>query len=207
MNLDSFTGPGSTPSRRRFWDKVTQAVNAAQKVAGDNVTVVEHQGSGTLISVPFDNRGRPQPGGATGACCSGSDCTITTEADCAGEFQGPGSECVSCPDPDAPTITITFSGIALCPGFDPYADPNGEFVLDSFGSGQWFGNGNTNDTGTNAITVQCGVGGGAPLQIRQFSPDTQGLFASDTCVVNPPLNALTCDAGAAGEGGTASLSP
>ncbi len=51
MNLKPFTGPGSTPSRRRFWDKVTQAVIASQKVAGRHVTVDEHQGMGTVINV------------------------------------------------------------------------------------------------------------------------------------------------------------
>ncbi len=56
MNLDSFTGPGSTPSRRRFWDKITQAVTASQKIQGENVSVEEHKGMGTLINVPSDNR-------------------------------------------------------------------------------------------------------------------------------------------------------
>ncbi len=61
MNLESFSGEGSTPSRRRFWDKVTQAVIASQKIAGKNVTCDEHQGTGTVVNVA-DNR-RP-----TGAC-------------------------------------------------------------------------------------------------------------------------------------------
>ncbi len=69
MNLDSFTGPGSTPSRRRFWDKITQAVIASQKVAGDNVSVSEHQGKGTLINV---TRGRP----SVGVCCTTETITI-----------------------------------------------------------------------------------------------------------------------------------
>ncbi len=59
MNLDSFTGPGSTPSRRRFWDKVTAYVIASQKVAGKNVSVSEHEGKGTLINV---TRGRAAAG-------------------------------------------------------------------------------------------------------------------------------------------------
>ncbi len=92
MNLDSFTGPGSTPSRRRFWDKVTQAVNASQKIEGDNVTVTEHQGQGSLIDVAFSNRGRPGPN--QGACCDEeNNCTISTEEDCAGTFQGAGTVC------------------------------------------------------------------------------------------------------------------
>ncbi len=92
MNLDSFTGPGSTPSRRRFWDKVTQAVNASQKIAGSNVTCDEYQGYGTLINVPNPKR-RPTPGGDTGACCIDGECTITTEVGCSGTFQGIGTVC------------------------------------------------------------------------------------------------------------------
>ncbi len=88
MNLDSFTGPGSTPRRRRFWDKITEAVNASQKIEGSNVSIEEHQGMGTLIDVSNSNR-RPTPGGTTGGCCqsSGDDIICTpglTETDCTG---------------------------------------------------------------------------------------------------------------------------
>ncbi len=89
MKLDSFTGPGSTPSRRRFWDKVTAAVVASQKVAGRFVTVDEHPGKGSVI-----NTRRPTPPGTTGACCDDEgNCTITTEAECTGTFQGIGTVC------------------------------------------------------------------------------------------------------------------
>ncbi len=60
MNLNSFTGAGSTPSRRRFWDKVTQAVNASRKTAGKNVTVAEHQAMGTVVNISRDT-GAPTP--------------------------------------------------------------------------------------------------------------------------------------------------
>ncbi len=96
MNLDSFTGPGSTPSRRRFWDKVTQAVIASQKIAGKNVTVDERQGMGTVINVPFDNRGRPQPGGVGACCYDDGTCDDLTEADCndaGGNWQGSDTPC------------------------------------------------------------------------------------------------------------------
>ncbi len=69
MNLESFSGPGSTPSRRRFWDKITAAVIASQKLAGKNVSVAEHQGKGTLINV---TRGRP----SVGVCCTTDTITI-----------------------------------------------------------------------------------------------------------------------------------
>ncbi len=88
MNLESFTGPGSTPSRRRFWDKITAAVIASQKVAGRNISVSEHQGQGTII-----NALRLRSSSDTGACCIDGDCSITTEGDCAGTFQGVGTVC------------------------------------------------------------------------------------------------------------------
>jgi hypothetical protein len=51
MNLPKFTGPGSTPIRRRFWDQIAQTVIASRKVQGRNVTVSEHPGKGTVINV------------------------------------------------------------------------------------------------------------------------------------------------------------
>ncbi len=88
MNLEPFTGQGSTPSRRRLWDKVTQAVIASQKIEGSNVSVQEYQGQGTLISTQ-DDRGRA----AIGACCVEGECSQTTESDCEGVWQGAGVPC------------------------------------------------------------------------------------------------------------------
>ncbi len=89
MNLAKFTGSGSTPSRRRFWDQVADVVIASQKVEGKNVSVDERQG-GTVINI---NRNAGQ---LTGACCVGTDCSITTEAACddlGGTYQGNGTVC------------------------------------------------------------------------------------------------------------------
>ncbi len=52
MNLDKFTGSGSTPSRRRFWDKVQKVVMASQKTQGRNASVDEQPGFGTVINFP-----------------------------------------------------------------------------------------------------------------------------------------------------------
>jgi hypothetical protein len=91
MNLKPFEGPGSTPSRRRFWQAASAAVLASQKMAGHHVTVAEHPGKGTIINV------ERRPGVApTGACCIGEDCSITTEADCiaaGGTYQGDNTDC------------------------------------------------------------------------------------------------------------------
>ncbi len=100
MNLDSFTGPGSTPSRRRFWDKIAAAVNASQKVQGDNVSVEEHDGYGTLINAPSSNR---RATATTGACCIDGVCSQLSEDDCAtavGYFFGNGTPCDPDPCPD-----------------------------------------------------------------------------------------------------------
>ncbi len=94
MNLKPFTGPGSTPSRRRFWDKVTQAVIASQKVAGRFVTIDEHQGKGTVINVGDTSIRRPS---GPGACCHpDGSCDIQTQSACSasgGAYQGQGTTC------------------------------------------------------------------------------------------------------------------
>ncbi len=72
MNLEPFTGPGSTPSRRRFWDKAVAAVIASQKVAGRFVTTDEHPGKGTVINVD-DTSARRRRGFP---CCTTDTITI-----------------------------------------------------------------------------------------------------------------------------------
>ncbi len=84
MNLDSFRGPGSTPSRRRFWDRVTQAVNASQKIQGKNISVDEHQGIGTIINRPIAQSGIVCPDWSTVPNIS---ITIDGVAACPGEAE------------------------------------------------------------------------------------------------------------------------
>lgn len=100
MNLKPFTGPGSTPSRRRFWDQVTNAVIASRKVAGRNVSVDEHPGKGSVINIADTSSSRhpigPGGGTGTGACCFDDFCDIETKATCeanGGSYQGNGTVC------------------------------------------------------------------------------------------------------------------
>ncbi len=113
MNLESFTGPGSTPSRRRFWDKVTQSVLASQKFEGKNVSVSEHQGMGTVVNVDRKS----------------------------GSVTPPPLTCIDHPPMDQ--ITVTFSGIVPCPcegsGSESFLGTdlgglNASFVLPRIGS-------------------------------------------------------------------------
>ncbi len=107
--MNPFTGPGSTPSRRRFWDRVTDAVNASRKLSGMSVTVSEHQGKGTVIDVTDTSPGRSRggPGGPPvpilGACCyNDGTCDDLTESDCTdagGNWQGPDTTCDDDPNP------------------------------------------------------------------------------------------------------------
>ncbi len=152
MNLDSFTGPGSTPSRRRFWDKVTQAVNASQKVAGRNVSIDEHQGMGTLINVTRERA-------AAGGCCDTETITITfsgitmcsflsgdlngtfvlTEsAPGSGLWQGVGNDYFIDPDPTplASRIEVTCAPDGVPPRFfiDYNPDSPGSFAFFEFQS-------------------------------------------------------------------------
>lgn len=102
LNISKFTGPGSTPSRRRFWDSVVELVASEEKLPGDNVVVTEHQGYGSLIDVN-PQRAKNQGGGGVGACCyDDGTCDDLTESDCTeaeGNWQGPGTTCDDDPSP------------------------------------------------------------------------------------------------------------
>ncbi len=152
MNLDSFAGPGSTPSRRRFWDKITQAVNASQKIAGKNVAVDVYQGYGSLINVVPQRQGSgPTP---TGACCFSDVCEVRTEAECIGAegvYQGDGIPCD--PSPCCTTCTPLVVG-------PPCTDLDGNFWTiqncDGSCSGEMF-----TDPSTSFMThtAWCATGG------------------------------------------------
>lgn len=75
MNVQPFKGPGSTPSRRRFWDQVAADVSGLTKQAGRNVTVSEHQGKGTFIDVADTSARRQTP---VSACVHIDTVTIAT---------------------------------------------------------------------------------------------------------------------------------
>lgn len=107
MKLDPFTGPGSTPSRRRFWDQARESVLSLRKAAGRNVTVDEHEGKGTFVNIADTSSRRAGGGAATGACCKDGTCEVLTEVDCIsieGDYQGDGTGCE--PNPCCPHVAI-----------------------------------------------------------------------------------------------------
>ena len=108
--MDKIPKFGTTPSRKRFWDAVVDAVNASKKLEGRNVTVAEHPGKGTLINVADTSKRRPPPTGGgggevIGACCyDDGTCDDLTESDCdaaEGTWQGAGTSCADDPCPAA----------------------------------------------------------------------------------------------------------
>lgn len=124
MNLPPFTGPGATQTRLDFWEQARAAVLASQKIAGRFVTVSEHPGKGTVVNISDTSSRRPGGGGgATGACCVGTDCSITTEAACVeagGTYQGDDTVC----DPN-PCITLP----CCCPFYFNAFDGSGRKFL------------------------------------------------------------------------------
>jgi hypothetical protein len=119
VNIKPFTGPGSTPARRQFWEAARLIILSARKVAGHHVTVAEYPGKGTVINVDERRRG-VTPGPGTGACCISGSCGITTPDACAlagGDYFGDGSTCetVSCvqcdgtPSGIAGTVVLNYS--------------------------------------------------------------------------------------------------
>lgn len=76
MDLEKFTGGGSTPSRRRFWDQAAQSVMSLQKIGGRNVTVDEHPGKGSVINIADTSARRAGPGPVLN-CPTGDTITVT----------------------------------------------------------------------------------------------------------------------------------
>ena len=96
----------------------------------------------------WDNGGGGDP---TGACCTGSDCTTGTEADCiagGGAWQGDGSDCgsTSCGGGGDPTG-------ACCTGSDCTTGTEADCLA---GGGAWQGD------GSDCGSTSCGGGGGDP---------------------------------------------
>jgi len=140
MQTQPFRGTGSTPARRRFWNDLYNQVRSLDKIAGKNVTINKHFGSGTVINVG-DSASRgghgappppPVPPGE-GACCSGGTCFLTTPEACQGSggtFYGLGAPCgvsTCTPGPCSAgchkfTGCVTFSGDAVV-----YTDPTTHF--------------------------------------------------------------------------------
>ncbi len=75
--LKPFKGPGSTPSRRRFWAQLADAVNASRKIAGRHVSVDVHPGKGTLVNVDDTSARRGGGSGPPTVCPSGDEIMVS----------------------------------------------------------------------------------------------------------------------------------
>ncbi len=114
MNLSPFKGPGSTRIRREFWGDARAAVIASQKLAGQNTSISEFPGKGTIINAA---RMRTTPTGATGACCIDGACSILSVADCAaasGYYAGDGTDCGSDPCSGIGCCSYFLDGVSYC---------------------------------------------------------------------------------------------
>lgn len=149
------------PGRWGKWlGSVREAVLSAQPIAGRHVTCDEHPGKGTVINVER----RPGVAGEppTGACCIGEDCTITTEAECAGIWQGPETVCDPNPCLGEPTGACCIDGVCTI-------TTAGECA------GTWMG------AGTDCDPSPCGTGETGACCYCFWD------FISDPCVCNPTV--------------------
>ncbi len=190
VNLDSFTGEGSTPSRRRFWDKVTAAVIASQKVEGKNVSVSEHQGMGTLINV---TRGRSGFVGCPNTvtfsglefCCIANNC----------EFPPAGSTKYFEP-PTINGVTIPLSDISFppdCPIFCQADAPDSPALGITTYSDQDCSAGASDDTIpflTASVLKKDGVW---HIALTDGGFGTFFFYATTTDISGPVANILSCD--------------
>ncbi len=167
MNLDKFTGSGSTPSRRRFWNNVADAVMSLRKTEGRNVSIQEHQGLGTVIN--FLDQTPSAPPTPVGACCVGEDCTVTTQEHCdeiEGIYQGHGTNCS--PNPCA---------CDPCPMTDVSAD----FTFDA-DDGTFFFSGS--GTVSGSFSAFCSFSGTTLVPITVHKHGGDDCDTGDTCHVS-----------------------
>jgi hypothetical protein len=130
MNLPEPPETG-IPKRIRNWlMELRKAILSAQPVAGRFATIDVHPGKGTVINAgSSEERGRPSGGGGggPGACCVGGSCSITTEAECSGNYLGDGSDCLgvdctqgACCYMDGTTPACFVDAESTCEGFGIY---------------------------------------------------------------------------------------
>ncbi len=180
MNLEPFTGPGSTPSRRRFWDKVTAAVIASQKLAGQFVTVDEHIGKGTVINVADTSTRRPTP--PPGVCCDTETITIVF------------SDIVDCPSFSG-DLNGSYVLTETSPGSGIWEGSGGEFFQDDIGPFP------------TLITIQCG---GETFSIDYRAESSSPPFFLTGIIAIPPsftdIPSIITDCSESGaSGGTATI--
>ena len=195
--IEKFSGPGSTPSRRRFWDNVADAVASCRKLPGKNVSVTEYD-SGSLINVNPQRQGQ-------GASCPPDDASITVT------FSG---IVIDCGCREGAGIIATDISV------------NGSFVIPSVSAGQWQGDGgsvtfvayeNTDCTGDTTTTTQTGLilaictGGSWQIEYSfegAFDAFENGFRTGEGAVLSPLPNLASCAGGFndIGHGGTATIS-
>ncbi len=108
-----------------------------------------------------------------------------------------------CPDPDAPTIDVTFAGLTICPPFTDIS-LNGTFTLTRLTTGEWTGNGGAWSFGApTLIAVGCNDG---VMAVQYYDSGIGFVFFLAT---GPPAmlpNGITCDGGfQVGQFGTAGI--
>lgn len=66
MNVEKIPKPGTTATRKRFWDEISDIITASRKRAGHNVSIDEYFGDGTIINITR------KAGDQIGSCCIGT---------------------------------------------------------------------------------------------------------------------------------------
>lgn len=193
MNFPKFTGPGTTATRKRFWDAALTAALSSRKKGGRNVTVSEYQNYGTIVNVQ-STRG----GGGGGECCN-RDVEEVGVIQFAGNIYG-GSA--------SPCSLTAFHSWVRIPHADDYSAPDAkEFKLwidadcqihfdinqglptteDCDGAPDW---------GEVILTTFTVVNGASPyitfgFQARGHAPSCPTYFTSTFADTN--INVTTCD--------------
>jgi hypothetical protein len=150
--LKPFSGSGSTPKRKRFWNQLHAAVLSARKLPGRHVSVDEHPGKGSVINVYDTSARRGQPAGA----CPPDSATLHVQ------FTGItfGCGCLNVASLGLGFSSVTFTDLGVNTGFNvpPYAAGQWNLIADAVAYvslQEWFSS--TTCAGTPDTTEPWGV--------------------------------------------------
>ena len=122
MKLEAIPKDGTTLTRKAFWDKVAEAVNASQKRPGKNISVDVHDGYGSVINVNPQRQGSGSPPPPS-ICATNETLCVTfsgIQVDC-GCFQASPGVWLNITDIDVNgAFPVTYSDIGIGSQWEAY---------------------------------------------------------------------------------------
>lgn len=149
-------------------------------VGTGNVQAAGSLKAGYAVNVGVEDEAGAGP--TTGACCDGEDCSITTEADCTGTYQGDGTPCD--PNPCATDGACCIDGECSILTEADCAEAGGDYQ----------GDGTDCDPNPCVATGACCHGTDCDIETEADCVGSDGIYGGDgtSCSPNPCLHIGAC---------------